>query len=75
MRRQLNLNIRPHRQLVHRHTSPARLRLLREKGSVLLIHSSEVLHIGQEDINFDDIIDAAPGCLKNFGEIGECLFL
>jgi hypothetical protein len=75
MGRQLNLDIRAHRQLIHRNTSPTRLRLLGEKGIVHLIHSSEVLHISQKDINLNGIIDTASGCFEDFREVGECLFL
>ena len=69
MSRQLNLDIGTKRQLMNSNTSPARLRLLREEGVVDLVHGGEVLHVGEEDVDFDDVFDAAACCLEHFGEV------
>ena len=75
MSRQLNLNIRAKRELMHGNTSPARLWLLWEKGIVDFIHSSEVLHVGEKDVDFNDVVDTASCCFEHFGEVGQGLFL
>lgn len=69
MSRQLNLNIRTKRQLMHRNTSPARFRLLREEGLIDLVHGGKVLHVGQENIDFDHVVDVASGCFEDLGEV------
>lgn len=55
---------------MHRNTSPAWLRLLLEKGLIRLIHSSIVLHVGQENVDFDNVINAASCCFEYFGKVG-----
>ena len=57
MRRQLNLDIRAQRQLMHRNTRPNRLRILAENLRIYLVHSGEILHVGQKDVDFDDVVD------------------
>jgi len=56
-------------------TSPARLRLLGEEGIVDLVHGGEVLHVGEEDVDFDHVVDAASCCFEDFGQVGQGLFL
>jgi hypothetical protein len=70
MRRQLNLNIRPQRQLMHSNTRPHRLRLLGKEPIIHLIHGGEVVHIGQKDIDLNNIIDAASCGFEDLREIG-----
>ena len=70
MRRQLNLHIRPQRQLMNGNTRPNRLRLPRKEPIIHLIHRREVLHIRQKDVNLNDIVDAASCCFEDFGEVG-----
>jgi hypothetical protein len=55
---------------MHRNASPARHRLLREKGIIRLIHGSIVLHIGQKNVDFDNVVDAASCCFEYFGKVG-----
>ncbi len=75
MRRQLNLHIRPQRKLIHRHTSPDRLRVLIKEPLIHLIHSREILHVGEEDVNFDRVVNMRAGCLKDRREVLETLLL
>lgn len=60
MRDTLNLDIRLHRQLVHRHTRPARLELS-EPFLVFAVHGCEIVHTSEEDADFDDIVDGGTG--------------
>jgi hypothetical protein len=55
---------------MHSNTSPAWLRILREKGFIRLIHGSIVLHVGQENVDFDNVVDAASCCFEYFGQVG-----
>jgi hypothetical protein len=51
----LNLNIRAQRQLIHSNASPNRLWLLGENLVVDRVHGSKVLHVGKEDVDFNDL--------------------
>ena len=75
MRRQLNLDIRAQRQLMHRNTRPNRLRILAENLRIYLVHSGEILHVGQKDVDFDDVVDGWAGGGQDGGEVREGLFL
>jgi hypothetical protein len=55
---------------MHCNTGPARFRLLREKGIIRLIHGSEVLHVGQENVDLDNVVDAAPCSFEDFRKVG-----
>ena len=60
MRHNLNLHIRLQWQLMHRNTRPGGL-LVAEPFRILPIHSGEVVHGGQVDGDFDDVVDGGAG--------------
>ena len=55
MGRTLNLHIRPQRQLENGNTGPDRLGRAVEHLVIDGVHSREVLHVGQEDVDLDDL--------------------
>ena len=60
MRNTLDLHIRLHRQLMHGHTRPARLELP-EPLLIFAVHGREIVHAGEEDADFDDVVDGGTG--------------
>jgi hypothetical protein len=56
MSRQLNLDIRTQGQLMHGDTSPHGLRRLGEHLLVDFVHGREVFHVGEEDVDFHDLV-------------------
>ena len=54
---------------------PARLRLLVEDLVVDHVDGSKVVHVRQEDVHLDDIVDAASGGLENGSQVGQRLGL
>lgn len=42
---------------MHSNTSPNGLRLLGKEPIVDFIHGREVLHVGEEDVHFDGVVD------------------
>lgn len=70
----LNLHIRPQRQLLSSHTSPARLRLT-PILLVNLIHSREVLHVIEEHIHLDDVVDAGARSFEDCCQVLDALVL
>jgi hypothetical protein len=63
------------RQLINSNTSPDRLGLLTEKAILDFVHSREILHVGQEDIHFNHIVNGGPSGVEDCGEVFEGLFL
>jgi hypothetical protein len=64
----LNLNIRPQRQLLDRHTRAAGFHI----PPVLLVglvHLGEERHVREEDVDFEDGFEAAVGGLQDRGEV------
>jgi hypothetical protein len=55
--------------------SPHRLGVRREEFRIHLVDSSEVLHVRQEHLHHDAVIDRATGGLEDGGEVGEALSL
>lgn len=60
MRRALDLDVGAERELVHRDAGAARLGLLVEDLVVDGVDGREVGDVGQEDVDLDDVVDAAP---------------
>jgi hypothetical protein len=60
---------------MHSDTSPNRLRVLAKEPLINLIHSRKVLHVSQEDVHLDHIIDVGTTGVKDGGEVLEALFL
>lgn len=75
MRGALNLNISSKRQLVNRNAGPAGFRFLVEDLSIDFVHRGKVLHVRQEDVDFDDVANAASGGIQHCAEIGQRLSL
>jgi hypothetical protein len=75
MSRALNLNISSQGQLMNSDTSPARLRFLVEYFIIDHVDGSKVIHVRQEYVDFDDVVDAASGRIQNGAEIGQGLSL
>jgi hypothetical protein len=71
----LNLNISSQGQLMNSDTGPARLRFLVEDFIIDLVDGSKVIDVRQEDVDFDDVVDAASGRVQNGAEIGQGLSL
>jgi hypothetical protein len=69
----LNLKLRPQRQSSHSDSGPRRIRC-GELPGIDLVHSSKIIHVGQKDIDLDDVIRRQPGRGQNAKEIFEGLF-
>jgi hypothetical protein len=72
----LNLDIRPQRQLLGRHARASRL----HAAPVLLVglvHFAKERHVREEDVDFEDGVEAAAGGLQDCGQVldGAVLFL
>jgi hypothetical protein len=72
----LNLDIRPQRQLPGRHARASRLHV----APVLLVglvHLAKERHVREEDVDFEDGVEAAVGGLQDCGQVldGAVLFL
>lgn len=61
MSRAFNLNIRAEGQLVNGDAGPARLGFLVEDLVINDVDSSEVVNVRKEDIDLDNVVDAASG--------------
>ena len=61
----LNLHIRPKRQLKDGHTTPRWLGIFAEPLRVHLVDGRKVLHVGDEDVDFDDFVDVGTCCFED----------
>ena len=52
-----------------------RLWLLGEELIISLVHGGKVVHLGQEDVHLDNIVDAAAGLVEDSREVLEGLTL
>ena len=59
---------------MHRHACPSRFHIPKPL-LILLVHSGEVVHGGQEDIDLDDVVDGGAGFGEDVREVDETLFL
>jgi hypothetical protein len=71
----LNLHISSQGQLVDSDAGPAGLRLFVEDFVIDHVDSSEVGNIRQEDVDLDDVVNAASGGVQNGAQIGQRLSL
>lgn len=71
----LNLDIRSQGQLVNSDAGPAGLGFLVEDLIIDLVDSSKIGHVVQEDVNLDNVVNAASGGIQNGAEIGQRLSL
>jgi hypothetical protein len=71
----LNLDIRPQRQLLGRHARARRLHVA-PVLFVSLVHLGEERHVREEDVDFEDGVEAAAGGLQDCGQVldGAVLF-
>lgn len=70
----LNLHIRAQRQLLHSNTSATRLDIAPVR-LVHVVHAREVLHVGQEDVDFENVLQAGFGGFEHGGEVADALVL
>lgn len=57
-----------------RYSRPARLHIA-PVGAVNLIHLGKVVHVGEEDIDLDDIVDVGASLLEDSTEVLDTLML
>lgn len=70
----LNLHISPQRQLLHGHTCSRGLHIVPIR-LVDLVHRGEMLHVGEEDVDFEDGVEAGAGGGEDGGEVADALVL
>lgn len=70
----LNLHIRAQRQLLNRHTRPRGFHIAPVR-LVGFVHGREVLHVGEEDVDFENRVEAAAGGGEDGGEVADALVL
>ena len=70
----LNLHIRAQRQLLNSHTRPRGFHISPVRF-VGFVHGREVLHVRQENVDFEDRVEAAAGGGEDRGEVGDALVL
>ena len=70
----LNLHIRPQRQLLYRHTRSRGLHVAPIR-LVHVVHRGEMLHFGEEDVDFEDGVEAGAGGGEDGGEVADALVL
>lgn len=54
-----NFDVSTQRQLMHSNTSPHGLWIFGEEFSVHIIHGREIFHVGEKNVHFNHVIDAA----------------
>lgn len=70
-----NLHIGPEWQLVYRNASPDRLGILMEEFCIDFVHGCKILHVGKENVDFDNIVKTTASGLQHRLEVQNCLFL
>lgn len=70
----LNLHVRPQRQLLDRHAR-SRGFYIAPVRFVDVVHGREVLHVGEEDVDFEDGVEACAGGGEDRGEVADALVL
>ena len=69
----LDLDVDTLGQLVHGDAGTGGL--VDEVLLVLVVHGGEVCHVGQEDVDLDDLVDAGAGSLEDLGQVLDALVL
>ena len=70
----LNLHIRAQRQLLNSHTRPRGLDISPVR-LIGFVHGREVLHVRQENVDFENRVEAAAGGGEDGGEVADALVL